>query len=60
LNNNKRKIFMAIKLPYEEIKSKRPDLMELRSFDRFPVSVIAENVRACTMSGQFSGHLTGH
>ena len=37
---------MAIKLPYEEIKSKRPDLEKLASFGRFPVTVIAENVRS--------------
>jgi len=37
---------MAIKLPYEEIKSKRPDLQELGTLSRFPVAVIAENVRS--------------
>jgi len=39
-------IIMAVKLPYEEIKSKRPDLEELGAVKRFPVTVIAENVRS--------------
>jgi len=37
---------MTVKLPYEEIKAKRPDLHELGSISRFPVTVIAENVRS--------------
>lgn len=37
---------MARKLQYEEIKSKRPDLSELDTKKRFPVTVVAENVRS--------------
>lgn len=37
---------MPNKLSNEEIKGRRPKIDELRDFERFPVSVIAENVRS--------------
>ncbi len=37
---------MPVKLTNEEIKGKRPKADELRGFERFPVAVIAENVRS--------------
>lgn len=37
---------MPVKLSNEEIKGKRPGIDELRGYERFPVAVIAENVRS--------------
>jgi len=37
---------MIKKLSYEDIKSKRPGLSDLSGMNRFPVTVIAENIRS--------------
>ncbi len=37
---------MPVKLSNEEIKGKRPGIVELEETERFPVAVIAENVRS--------------